>query len=80
MIIGTASFPNTPPTVMAEIDAILESIFLGHWGWRDHSHVFRSPTLRFGFRVQGDSLATERVHEPARDMAGGVANQRFARF
>ncbi len=32
IIIDAASFPNTSPTVMAEIDAIVDSIVLGHWG------------------------------------------------
>ncbi len=32
IIIDAATFPNTSPTVMAEVDAILDGIHLGYWG------------------------------------------------
>ena len=32
LIIDAATFPGTPASVMSEINAILDSIALGHWG------------------------------------------------
>jgi hypothetical protein len=32
LIIDAASFPDTPPDVLLEIEAILDSIAVGHWG------------------------------------------------
>jgi hypothetical protein len=32
LVIDAASFPGTPADVMSEIDAILGSIGVGHWG------------------------------------------------
>lgn len=32
LVIDATSFPGTPPEVLSEIRAILESIYVGHWG------------------------------------------------